>query len=265
MKKIILVLSAALLVFAIMFQQNSITSAKINDKLIRFHVIANSDSDSDQSVKLKVRDAILNCIGDQLSKSGSVQESFKIIQRNEDQIENTANKILKKEGKNYTARVMLGEYEFPVKNYGDITLPAGKYTALRVVLGNGDGKNWWCVMFPPLCFIDITKGLSSEETNKQLQKVMNDREINAITAFKQQPDKLITASKGQEPDMLEKTAAASSQAAMSDKEPAKEPDYKTTGISSELVQSSNTQVEFRFKSIDMLKEIKNRILKFLSR
>lgn len=158
----------------------------MSDKLIRFHVIANSDLDEDQAVKLKVRDAILEDVGPKLSKSSSRDESLKILEENLNNIESIANRVLSKEGEDYRANAILGNFNFPIKKYGTITLPAGEYKALRVVLGEGEGKNWWCVMFPPLCFIDITRGLTSAKTDSELKKVLNDEEVESITAFKQQ-------------------------------------------------------------------------------
>lgn len=191
MKKVI---SCIILLFIILFL--TFTSGKtdetqsINKKLLRFHVIANSDSFEDQSVKLKVRDAVLKNLGPQLENCSNLDESLKVIEANKDKIEKISNDILKKEGKDYTAKAILGEFQFPVKTYGNITLPAGEYTALRVVLGNGDGKNWWCVMFPPLCFIDITRGVTSKETDEELKRVLDEDEVKSITAFKQMDEKV---------------------------------------------------------------------------
>lgn len=163
------------------FEKSDIT--EISSKLVRFHVIANSDSTEDQAVKLKVRDAILNGLGDSLEKCKTRDASLLFLKNKTNYIEKISDKILRDNGKTYKAKAMIGNFNFPIKSYGKITLPAGKYTALRVVLGDGDGKNWWCVMFPPLCFIDITRGLTSEETDKSLGKVLNQNEISKITTL----------------------------------------------------------------------------------
>lgn len=154
---------------------------ELSNKLVRFHCIANSDSNEDQSVKLKVRDAILKGLGEPLEKCKTREDSLKFLESKKQYIESIADNILKENGMNYRSKAMLGEFNFPIKSYGKITLPSGKYTALRVVLGNGDGRNWWCVMFPPLCFIDITRGLTSEETDKSLGKVLGKNEVAKIT------------------------------------------------------------------------------------
>lgn len=198
----------------------------INNKLLRFHVIANSDSIEDQTVKLKVRDAVLKNIGPEISKCKDLQESVEVVENNKERIEKICNEILSREGKDYTAKAMIGKYNFPVKTYGTITLPSGEYTAFRIVLGSGEGKNWWCVMFPPLCFIDITKGVTSKETDEELRKVLDDEEIKSITAFKQIDEKVEVVSHNS------KT-------------------YNKTNI------KENNKVELKFKSIEIFNKLKN--------
>ena len=123
--------------------------------LIRFHVIANSDTVYDQSVKLKVRDRVLDTVQPLLKNAENAEEAGEILKENKDRITETANKVLKEENCDYTAETTLGTSLFPTKSYGDLTLAAGKYKACRIILGDGRGKNWWCVLYPPLCFVDI--------------------------------------------------------------------------------------------------------------
>lgn len=241
MKKLLLIMLCAFLILslgAVKFSQKK--PDNISDKLIRFHVIANSDLNGDQAVKLKVRDAILKEVGPILSKSNSRDESLKIIQDNLIRIENIANGVLKREGENYNAQAMLGNFNFPIKKYGTITLPAGEYKALRVVLGNGEGKNWWCVMFPPLCFIDITRGLTSEKTDEQLKRVLEDDEVEAITAFDQtsQKEEVKTTKKESQSQKVIKDAIDKNKSLSTDEEAEK----------SEML---NTSVEFRYKSVEI--------------
>jgi len=152
----------------------------INSKLIRFHVIANSDSTEDQELKLRVRDEILKEIGPKLETSKSREQSENILKENIDLIKSVALKEIKRNGSDYNVSVALGVSSFPVKMYSDIALPAGEYEALKVVIGNGEGKNWWCVMFPPLCFIDITHGITSDMTEDRLKTVLNQDEFDSI-------------------------------------------------------------------------------------
>ncbi|QCX33412.1 stage II sporulation protein R [Caloramator sp. E03] len=231
MKKLICYIVLPIIIISLFFISNKAENTKgINQKLLRFHVIANSDSIDDQNVKLKVRDAILKSIGPEMAKCSNVNESIKVIEANKDKIEKISNDVLKEEGKNYTAKVMLGEFSFPVKTYGFITLPAGNYKAVRVVLGNGDGKNWWCVMFPPLCFIDITKGVTSKETDEELRKVLDEDEIESITAFKQIDEKVEVVSK-----------------------------VKNEGISKNNNYKNNKGIEIRLKSVEIFDKLKEMI------
>ncbi|MBV1820315.1 stage II sporulation protein R, partial [Bacteroidales bacterium MSK.15.36] len=155
------------------------TTFQENDNIIRFHVIANSDSTPDQELKLEVRDRILEEIGGEFDNSKNIDESRKIIEQNLNRIKNIAEDQIKKEGKDYKVEVSLGNDKFPTKTYGDLTLPAGEYEALKVIIGEGKGKNWWCVMFPPLCFVDITHSVSSvdeEDFKEEISKQENEEE-----------------------------------------------------------------------------------------
>jgi stage II sporulation protein R len=129
--------------------------AQTPDQLIRFHVIANSDSQQDQALKRAVRDAILEEISPRLAVSHSLDESRAIIKKIRPEIENIGKSVIKDWDKDYTVHTEYGYFGFPTKSYGSLVLPAGHYEALRVVLGKGEGSNWWCVLFPPLCFVDI--------------------------------------------------------------------------------------------------------------
>ncbi|AIS53412.1 stage II sporulation protein R [Thermoanaerobacter kivui] len=156
----------------------------LSRKLIRFHVIANSDSQQDQQLKLKVRDAILFNLNPKFEKAKSVKESEKIIKENLDEIKKIAQEEILNDGKNYDVKVMYGKYDFPTRYYGAITLPAGSYNALKVVIGNGEGKNWWCVMFPPLCFIDITHGITDSKAKEEMAKYLTKDEMEIIESDK---------------------------------------------------------------------------------
>ncbi|HCC06704.1 MAG TPA: stage II sporulation protein R [Clostridiales bacterium] len=154
-------------------------------KIIRFHCIANSDSSDDQTLKLKVRDEILNKMRDKMSDAQNINETRKIILENIDSIKKVAESVVASEGKNYKVQVKLQEnVSFPVKEYGDIVMPAGKYEALRVIIGSGEGKNWWCVMFPPLCFVDESYAIVDSKSNKKLKDTLTYDEYRMITENK---------------------------------------------------------------------------------
>ena len=143
----------------------------IADSVIRFHVIGNSDSFADQQLKLQVRDKILERVTPLIENSQSKEETKEIFVKNLKMIENIALKEIKSRGHDYSVKVSLENCKFPLKNYGEITFPAGYYDALRVEIGAGAGENFWCVMYPSVCFVeesisvcdDIKKALTVEE------------------------------------------------------------------------------------------------------
>jgi len=134
---------------------NEAALAPTPKQLIRFHVLANSDSEQDQALKRAVRDAILKEVSPRLAVSQSLDESRQILKKVRPDMEGIGRSVVKAWGKDYTVHTEYGHYSFPTKSYGTLVLPAGDYEALRVVIGEGQGANWWCVLFPPLCFIDI--------------------------------------------------------------------------------------------------------------
>ena len=161
--------------------ENLNLQSSIEQKLVRFHVIANSDSASDQAVKLKVRDKVLQYISPKLKNSKSKEESEKILRDHDKEIIKIAEDTLKANGYEYKVITKMGKENFPVKVYGNITLPQGEYDAYKIIIGSGQGKNWWCVMFPPLCFVDITKGeVSYKENEKRMKQVLSTEEYDAV-------------------------------------------------------------------------------------
>ena len=123
--------------------------AEIYNSTVRLHVIANSDSERDQEVKLKVRDKVVEIIS--TSEANSKEEAISFIEQNRDKIKEEAIKVLRAEGISDDVEVKLGYEDYPTRNYENFSLPAGNYTSVRVIIGKGEGKNWWCVLFPPLC------------------------------------------------------------------------------------------------------------------
>ena len=181
---------AAMLLIGLI-QLNSYTedlNKGLSDNLIRLHIIANSDSPEDQELKREVRDAMLTFVRGEVKDSLNIEQTRGIILNNMDEITSVAQKIIYEKGKNYEVKTMLGTYQFPTKAYGDIYLPAGNYQALRVVIGNGDGANWWCVLFPPLCFVDVTHGTVPETVKEDLKKVLTEEEYKIITSSEDESD-----------------------------------------------------------------------------
>ena len=124
---------------------------RLNDELIRFHVVANSDSEEDQSIKLQVRDAVLNSLQSDLNKIADVNEARAYLQAKLPQIQAVANSVLEATGCDCEAVVTLCKEAFDTRYYDTFTLPAGIYEALRITIGEGEGHNWWCVLYPGLC------------------------------------------------------------------------------------------------------------------
>lgn len=124
---------------------------QLSEGVLRLHVIANSDSQADQSVKLKVRDAILEVVNEQLDSSMTKEQARNALQERLQELESIANEVLRREGLQEIATVTLSREEYPTREYDSFRLPAGLYDSLRITIGSGQGQNWWCVVFPSLC------------------------------------------------------------------------------------------------------------------
>ncbi|MDV4149503.1 stage II sporulation protein R [Clostridium sp. AL.422] len=152
----------------------------IVNEIIRFHVIANSNSDEDQSLKLKVRDRVIEFVSSSLKNSKSLDESRQFIINNKNDIEAIAKSVINENGYTYNVSSALSKENFPDKVYGDVVFPQGEYEAYRILIGDAEGENWWCVMFPPLCFVDGTKEVvDSKEVVKALDDKKEERNQNA--------------------------------------------------------------------------------------
>ena len=156
MKKVIFLTITVLTAFVIIGIYSESITGGLSQNIVRLHVIANSDSDSDQLLKLKVRDAILDKTRLDFTKKTDVLKNL-------DAYREIAKDTITQNGYDYDINVEYGNFSFPTKHYNNISLPAGNYDALRIKIGKSEGKNWWCVMFPPLCFIDGTTASSDAE------------------------------------------------------------------------------------------------------
>lgn len=184
MKKILLIV-VFLLLGAVTFGRETNNMQRVQKnlakKIIRLHIRANSDSDEDQKLKLIVRDAVCDYLSDKLADSKDITETRRIITENMDYINELAVETIHKNGYDYNVNVYLENTYFPLKTYGDLTFPPGIYEAFCIDIGGGNGHNWWCVMYPPLCFIEATYAVAPEEFKEQLKAVLNDEEYNAVT------------------------------------------------------------------------------------
>ncbi|HLR20775.1 MAG TPA: stage II sporulation protein R [Tissierellaceae bacterium] len=180
-KKTMILLSAFIITFIYIIHPTIVESEdnkdELNKDIIRFHIRANSDKKEDQELKLKVRDEILKDIEPKFKDNKSTEESRHTILENMDNMKSIAEDVIENEGKDYTINVSLGQDSFPIRKYGNIVLPQGEYETLMIEIGEAKGENWWCVMFPPLCFIDETHAVDIEDSeNDQLGEFVVDDE-----------------------------------------------------------------------------------------
>ena len=174
-KKIFLLLISVLLVYGfsgLTHKENDDLQKKIADKILRFHVIANSDSDGDQALKLKVKDAVVEFMKPLLSNCDDVHKSKEIVKAYESHILSVAQNVIRENGYNYDVHINYENCYFPAKKYGDISFPPGNYDAIRIYIGKHQGKNWWCVLYPPLCFVDCVNSVVPDESKEQLECVL---------------------------------------------------------------------------------------------
>ena len=178
-------LMCAALGCGILYTRQARLHQTISDKVLRFHVLANSDSEADQTLKLAVRDRVLQEYGDLLVACTSKEETLAALKNAQQEISETAEAEVLAQGYAYPVRVSLVREEFPFKKYGDLIFPAGVYDALRIEIGEAKGKNWWCVLYPQMCYVDAAWGYSTEESHVRLQNTLTKEEFLVVSAMEQ--------------------------------------------------------------------------------
>ena len=180
--KFIFILSILLFIYITIyvFSYANTISSGISNSVFRLHVIANSDSEEDQNLKYKVRDNLISYMNTICANTKTKEEAIKIANDHKEDFYEIAKNTIISNGYNYDVSVEIGNFEFPTKTYGDISLPSGYYDALRVKIGKAQGQNWWCVMFPPLCFVNISSGIVPDESKEDLKENLSDEEFNII-------------------------------------------------------------------------------------
>ncbi len=177
---LLVLLFLAFLFFTISSYAKSVSS-DISDNFFRLHILANSNSEEDQKLKLKVRNEILKYMEtlsyDGLQKSDAINLTIDNLENFKEIAINT----IKSEGYDYPVNLEIGNFYFPTKEYGNISLPAGYYDALKINIGKAEGNNWWCSLFPPLCFVDISSGVIDESSKETLNENLTDDEFDIIT------------------------------------------------------------------------------------
>ncbi len=152
------------------------------EEVLRFHVLANSDSASDQELKIRVRDAVLAVMEEDMPETASVGETKEWVRSHIDEIEDVSRETVADAGEEYPVSAAVTTCWFPDRSYGDVTFPAGNYEALRIEIGEAQGHNWWCVLYPGLCFKDAANAVMPDESRKRLKNVLTEEEYSRITA-----------------------------------------------------------------------------------
>ncbi|MDR4433361.1 stage II sporulation protein R [Bacillus tequilensis] len=164
-------------------QQSENQPVVIPDQAIRLRILANSDSDQDQQLKRHIRDAVNKEITTWVKDITSIEEARRVIRSKLSEIKEIAKETMKEEGASQSISVDFDKISFPTKLYGNMVYPAGEYEAILITLGNGEGANWWCVLFPPLCFLDFSNGEAvKEQEDKEASKKQTEKVLEDVTA-----------------------------------------------------------------------------------
>ena len=154
------------------------------EEVFRFHVLANSDSAEDQELKMQVKEAVISYMKEEIPESENAEETKKWAKTHLEEIKMVAAEEIEKAERDYEIQAEVTNCAFPAKVYGDVTFPAGYYDALRVKIGAAGGQNWWCVLYPNLCFMDSVRAVVPEEGKEQLKEVLTEEEYEEITEVK---------------------------------------------------------------------------------
>ncbi len=150
------------------------------ENFFRLHIIANSNSSIDQELKLKVRDSVLEYINEEIPNNLSKDEVILEVRNKLPDIKLIAESVIKSYDLNYNINLEINNFYFPTKHYYNLSLPAGYYDALKISIGNAQGENWWCSLFPPLCFIDMSSGKITEDSKNNLKSSLSNEEFEII-------------------------------------------------------------------------------------
>lgn len=187
-KFIIIVIAAALVISAVNLMRTSMSEEmEIYEKTLRLHIPANSDSEEDQALKLQVRDAVIELLREPLAECKTKEDAVKVAYEMSDEIERVSDEVISDNGKDYKAHVTITEEYYPRRQYEGISLPAGNYTSVKIELGEADGQNWWCVLFPQVC----TQTASADEvlaevgfTANQIRLLTEQEDCEYVVKFK---------------------------------------------------------------------------------
>lgn len=155
---------------------NEALTTGVAEKVLRLHIIADSNTEADQQVKYRIRDAVISYIKPYLVNVRTKEEAIKVLNEHLPDFVELSNQLLEAENFAYRAQAAIGTGYFPIKQYGDLILPAGEYDALKITLGTAGGKNWWCIVFPQLCFVDTVAGKLPDSTHEQMKEYLSKEE-----------------------------------------------------------------------------------------
>lgn len=184
---LIIILSISFTAAVVRGEQNR----PLAEKVLRLHVIANSDDPADQALKLEVKDKIVALMHREFENVDDPEQAKRLAIKYMPEIKATAEAEIAARGYHYPVQVMVGEFNFPTKSYGNLVFPPGKYQAVRVIIGQGQGKNWWCVLFPPLCLVSssdrgicFTNPREARVSLKCLELIPRGARIHKVTRHK---------------------------------------------------------------------------------
>lgn len=184
-KKLIFIFTLIILIFIYVFLLSinyvKAVSCNLSDSVLRLHIIANSNSTDDQNLKLKVRDNIIKYMNTLTSDCSNKSDVISKVSNNLDKFKEIAINTIKENGYNYNVNLEIGNFYFTTKSYGDISFPSGYYDALKIEIGEAVGQNWWCVLFPPLCFVNSTTGIVPDESKEELKESVNSEGYKIIS------------------------------------------------------------------------------------
>lgn len=178
---LILILLTILYIFLLSLNYTKAISNNLSDSVFRLHIIANSNSEADQNLKLKVRDNIIKYMNSLTLNSADKNNIISIVSNNLNSFKDIAIKTIQENGYNYNVNIEIGNFYFPTKTYGDISFPSGTYDALKIEIGEAIGQNWWCVLFPPLCLVGSSTGIVPEESKNILKDNINSEGYELIS------------------------------------------------------------------------------------
>lgn len=177
----VLLIGMLCLIGSLFIRYSTTMTDSISDNMIRFHVVANSDTVDDQLLKQKVKDEVIKFIEPMMKKSTSLESTRCLLINSKDAVLHLTEDVIKEWGKDYKVQILLDKANFPTKRYGDLVFPAGEYEAFRIIIGEGKGENWWCVMYPPLCYLDVATGVVPVEGKEELQQQLSSEQYNIVS------------------------------------------------------------------------------------